>query len=157
MMKQILFFISLAFACVVSLSSCGGSDDEIASDVDSAESDMFVGTWITINNKGTAYYMYQFWSDGCVVFDYTTDSFSTNEKKEFGSEHSSEHSSYSWTFDSSTSTLSTTIPRSPISSNVYSSFEILTYSDDFWTGKQQKGDSEYTYTFTRVTNNEYNP
>ena len=150
--------------CLCSFTACGGEDDEDAVDssVTDTEASKFIGTWLTSNSKGyeTAY---QFWSDGC-AYIVQASNLSSSDLKNLGSGHSEDedHSdNYKWTYDSSTSTLATTITdKSPVgnySSSLGSTFTVTAIGDGFWSGYIQNGEDVYSFTFTQVTSNLYNP
>lgn len=153
----------------VSFVSCGGDDDdeEISSSVSNSEASQFVGTWYTENTKGFPT-VYQFWEDGCAYIyqPSSTSNYNSSNTVNLGSGHADDEDhtdNYKWTYDSSTKTLATTItnksPLGPSSSSGYygSTFTVTSYGDGFWSGYIQSGDDVYSYTFTRVTTNLYNP
>lgn len=129
------------------LSYYEGSDVEI-----SDEMKQFLGTWTTTNSKGTRY-LYQFREDGIVYF----------ANLQYGGSVTNENigpgmygSKGTWVYDSSSKILATTLVSSPVS-DLGSVFEVLTFTDDFWTGRISHGSNVYIYTFTRVNENSYNP
>ena len=138
--------------------ACSGDDDDDA--IDSSNSDInanqLVGTWSTSNSSGGYEFVYQFWSDGCAYYKYAN-TLSSSTLTNLGSGHGEDsHSSYTWSYDSSTKTLATTISNQT-AIGFYGVYEVLIVSDDSWTGRAQNGDNTYTRVFKRVTENAYNP
>ena len=154
---------------LLTFSACGGDDDddeEISSSVSDSAASQFIGTWHTTNTKGYPT-VYQFWEDGCAYIyqPSSTSSYSSSSANNLGSGHATDedHSdNYKWTYDSSTGVLATTIttksPVGPTSGSDYgSTFTVTAIGDGFWSGYIQKGDDVYSYTFTQLTSNLYNP
>lgn len=165
-MKAKFLYVAIMMMAISSV-SCGGDDDddEISSSVSDSAASQFIGTWYTTNTKGYPT-VYQFWEDGCAYIyqPSSTSNYSSSTANNLGSGHAADedHSdNYKWTYDSSTGVLATTIttksPLGPNSGDYGSTFYVTAYGDGFWSGYIQSGDDVYSYTFTQLTSNLYNP
>lgn len=160
---NVLRIISMAMMAVLlsmSFAACssdddeavdGGNDDNGVSTLDE-ESVKFVGTWEMTNTKSSTR-LYQFREDGNVYYAKESDYESRDKIREkLGPSKYGEKGQ--WTYDAETRVLSTTLSSSPVY-GCGSIFEVLSVADDFWTAKQVSGESSWTWTFTRVTENSY--